>query len=51
MAKSGHAKNVANFATLICFWTGYWASYDPTNQARGTLSCRLSPVDFLAEHE
>ncbi len=31
MAETGHAKNVANFATLIAFCTGYGADYDPTN--------------------
>ncbi len=31
MAETGHAKNVANFATLIAFCTGYGADYAPTN--------------------
>lgn len=31
MAETGHAKNVANFATMIAFCTGYGADYAPTN--------------------
>ena len=31
MAETGHAKNVANFATMIAFCTGYGADYQPSN--------------------
>ncbi|MEQ1605856.1 MAG: hypothetical protein ABL999_13415 [Pyrinomonadaceae bacterium] len=31
MAETGHAKNVANFGTLITFCGGYGADYAPTN--------------------
>ncbi len=30
-SETGHAKNVANFETLISFCTGYGAAYNPTN--------------------
>ncbi|WP_284652472.1 hypothetical protein [Flavobacterium terrisoli] len=30
-SETGHAKNVANFETLITFCTGYGATYNPTN--------------------
>lgn len=33
MAETGHAKNIANFSTLISFVQGYGAKYDPTNPA------------------
>ena len=60
MAETGHAKNVANFATMIAFCTGYGADYDPTNpmisvalaDAQATLddvqprSCRGKVGDF-----
>ena len=31
MAETGHARNVANFATLISFCVGYGGDYKPTN--------------------
>lgn len=31
MAETGHARNVANFATLIGFCQGYGGDYKPTN--------------------
>lgn len=31
MAETGHAKNIANFGTLISFVQGYGAAYSPTN--------------------
>ena len=31
--ETGHAKNVANFETLITFITGYGAAYNPTKAA------------------
>jgi len=31
MAETGHAKNVANFATMIAFCTGYGADDKPSN--------------------
>lgn len=30
-SESGHAKNVANFGTLVSFCTGYGAHYNPSN--------------------
>jgi len=33
MAETGHAKNIANFSTLISFVQGYGAAYDPSNAA------------------
>lgn len=32
-SETGHAKNVANFETLISFCTGYGETYNPTNTA------------------
>ena len=32
-SETGHAKNVANFETLISYCTGYGATYNPTNAA------------------
>lgn len=32
-SETGHAKNVANFATLISFCTAYGANYNPSNPA------------------
>ena len=31
MAETGHARNVANFQTLIAFCEGYGGDYKPTN--------------------
>ena len=31
MAETGHARNVANFDTLIAFCEGYGGDYKPTN--------------------
>ncbi|HMM79289.1 MAG TPA: hypothetical protein PKC65_04625 [Pyrinomonadaceae bacterium] len=33
MAETGHAKNIANFGTLISFVQGYGSAYDPSNAA------------------
>lgn len=32
-SETGHAKNVANFETLISFCTGYGATYNPSRDA------------------
>jgi hypothetical protein len=32
-SETGHAKNLANFATLISFCTGYGSSYNPSREA------------------
>ena len=37
-SETGHAKNVANFETLIAFCTGYGAAYDPSNPALSLLN-------------
>lgn len=31
MAETGHAKNIANFGTMISFVSGYGSAYDPSN--------------------
>lgn len=33
MTETGHAKNIANFGTLISFVQGYGAAYAPGNAA------------------
>ena len=33
MAETGHAKNVANFETMISFCIGYGTDYKPSNAA------------------
>jgi len=33
MVETGHAKNVANFKTMISFVTGYGGDYKPSNSA------------------
>ncbi len=32
-SETGHAKNVANFETLISFCTGYGTTYNPSRDA------------------
>jgi hypothetical protein len=32
-SETGHAKNVANFETLVSFCTGYGATYNPSRDA------------------
>ncbi|MES2619201.1 MAG: hypothetical protein V4613_15090 [Bacteroidota bacterium] len=41
--ESGHAKNLANFQTLITFVTGYGATYNP-----GKLALKLPQLTLLA---
>lgn len=42
MAETGHAKNIANFGTLISFVQGYGAAYAPSNAAMSRQPCLRS---------
>ncbi|UKT65219.1 hypothetical protein [Pedobacter mucosus] len=43
--ETGHAKNVANFETLISFVTGYGATYNPSNTAIQLVNLQSKAVD------
>ena len=48
MAETGHAKNVANFATMIAFCTGYGADFAPTNAMISLASLNAALADAQA---
>ncbi len=51
MAETGHAKNVANFATMIGFCTGYGGDYNPTNAAIDFAALTAALTDAQASLE
>ncbi|MBX3289637.1 MAG: hypothetical protein KF855_09865 [Acidobacteria bacterium] len=48
MAETGHAKNIANFGTLISFVEGYGAAYVPSNTsiAMAALQAKLAAAEI-----
>ena len=51
MSETGHAKNIANFSTLISFVQGYGSAYDPSNAslAVAALQAKLAASEAVLD--